>query len=171
MIDASCVGLGCKDYRLAVYIGNRPILPEFQSLEHLKPLALGEVAFIVDSTGNHWRKIFNIYAKLMYQLEVNDEASWQNYRDNCLLQQGCGHALIFSNIPSVFPISPFSAIRIISGKSYAQTLGVLDETHCIEDGFYIDIPRKIIVTPYFDYRQLSNRKLDMLISIIQCHFK
>ena len=163
-MNCEAVGFGSCDYRLAVCIGNRPLLPEYQTLGLIKPLERGEIAHIVDKTGNHWRKIFNLYAKLMFQLDSSTETSWQNYRDNVLLQKGSGHTLIFSD-PKCLLGSGETAF-IISGKSYAQGLGIFDATVSIGDGFYIDVLRKTIVTPYFDYRQLSNRKLDMLTSIM-----
>lgn len=162
-------GLGDHNYRLAVCIGNRPDLPEYQQLTGLKGLKSGDISHIVDRTGNHWRKIFNIFAKLMFQLDGLQVATWQAYRDQQLLQKGCGHALIFSPIDYLTLSS--DAICIVSGKSYAEQLGLLERAAPLGEGFYIDAARKIIITPYFDYRQLSNRKLDMLISIIQRDLK
>ncbi len=161
------IGLGDSDYRIAVCIGNRPMLPEYQTLGQLMPLVPGEVGNIVERTGNHWRKIMNIYAKLMFQLDGGGEPSWQHYRDNRLLQQGCGHALLFS---SPQPQLNSNAIVIVTGKAYAQSLGLLDSATAVDDGFYIASSHNLIVTPYFDYRQLSNRKLDMLTSLITTHF-
>ncbi|WP_250656318.1 DUF6942 family protein [Alkalimarinus coralli] len=162
-------GLGDHHYRLAVCIGNRPDLPEYQQLTGLKALKPGDISYIVDRTGNHWRKIFNIFAKLMFQLDDGPVATWQAYRDQQLLQKGCGHTLIFPPIDHL-PCSVNTAC-IVSGKSYAEQFGLLERAAPLGEGFYIDISRKTIVTPYFDYRQLSNRKLDMLISIIQRDLK
>ncbi|UZE95997.1 DUF6942 family protein [Alkalimarinus alittae] len=163
-MDNHIVGLGDRHYRLAVCIGNRPPMPEYQGLHTLKPLQSGDITHIVESTGNHWRKIFNIYAKLMFLIAQRGQPTWQAYRDHVLLQQGCGHTLIFSPLNTLPAAS--DTILIVSGKSYAQTLGVLDTSVDVGDGFYLNTAKKIIIAPYFDYRQLSNRKLDMLISII-----
>ncbi len=163
------VGVGDRHYRVAVCIGNCPDMPEFQTLDSLKPLEYGDIQRIVDATGNHWRKIFNIFAKLMYQLDKHTETTWQDYRDCILLQQGCGHALIFSSFESLPPSD--GAFLIVAGKSYAKELGVFESVKLLGEGIYIDTSANVIVTPYFDYRQLSNRKLDMLISLIKGDLK
>lgn len=165
MVKNSIVGLGDRHYGLAVYIGNRPAMPEYQTLCAFKALQEGDIAHIVEATGNHWRKIFNIYAKLVFLLDGSEQPTWQAFRDHALLRHGCGHALIFSALNNLPPAG--DTISIISGKSHAQTLGVFDSAVAVGDDFYIEPSRKIIITPYFDYRQLSNRKLDMLISIIK----
>lgn len=157
--------MGDQHYRVAVCIGNRPAMPEYQTLNTLTALEHGDIAHIVEATGNHWRKIFNIFAKLMFQLDKHTEPTWQDYRDRVLLQQGSGHALIFSSF-ELLPPSDENLV-IVAGKSYAQALGIFESAKPLGDGFYIDTSANVIVTPYFDYRQLSNRKLDMLISLIK----
>lgn len=164
-MNRELVGFGDYHYRLVVCIGNRPNMPKYQNLNTLTALACGDIAHIVEATGNHWRKILNIFAKLMFQLDNSAEPTWQDYRDRILLQQGCGHALLFSSFESLPPTD--ETLVIIAGKSYAQSLGVFESLRPLGEGFYIDPSAKIIVTPYFDYRQLSNRKLDMLISFIK----
>ena len=57
------IGIGDLQCKLAVYIGNRPPLQEYQLRETLMPAVQGELARIGHETGNHWRKIINIYAK------------------------------------------------------------------------------------------------------------
>lgn len=145
------------------------MMPYYQNLNEFAPLKPDEIAHIVEHTGNHWRKVFNIFAKLMFQLDKSSEPTWQAYRDRALLQQGSGHALVFSSFESL-PLSDDSVV-IIAGKSYAEELGVLESVSPIGEGFYIHPSAKVIVTPYFDYRQLSNRKLDMLISLITSDLK
>lgn len=158
------VGLGDRCYHIAVCIANRPDMPEYQWLSDIEPLQNGEVARIVEATGNHWRKILNIYAKLMFLLDAKEQSTWQTYRDRWLLQSGSGHALIFST--TLPPSAENGVVYIVSGKQHAQTLGVLDSAIDLCEGFYLEPAKNLVITPYFDYRQLSNRKLDMLISII-----
>ena len=162
-------GLGDQNYRVAVCIGNCPMMPEYQTLTALTALEKGNIAHITEITGNHWRKVFNIFAKLMFQLDESAELTWQDYRDLTLLQKGCGHALIFSSLETLPSLG--QTLTIIAGKTHAQALGVFESVSPLGEGFYIDASAKIIVTPYFDYRQLSNRKLDMLISLIKGDFK
>jgi len=66
------------------------------------------------------------------------------------------------------------AVGLICGKTHAAMLlansvvGNVAETSMqwVDADFAIDPPRRLIVTPYFDYRQLSNAKLERLVSII-----
>lgn len=165
MIDRDYVarrdcGLGDKRHQLALYIGNRPPLPEYESLESLRPLSAGELTSIVERTGNHWRKIFNLYAKLVYELGENSLESWQAYRDSTLLTNGSGVALLFS--PPRF--DSVDRVHVISGRAYASRLGA--DAEWLDSDFAVDRDRKLVIAPYFDYRQLSNRKLAQLVCII-----
>jgi hypothetical protein len=157
------VGIGDHHYTLAVHIGNRPPLDEYLRREHLAPAKEGELMMIANETGNHWRKIFNIYAKLAYMLDGKYFASWQAYRDNFLLTQGSQQALLFNQTKLTHKPN---AINIICGKTYAATL--LDADNLIWlDSHFATIPSlRLIVTPYFDYRQLSNIKLQKLLELI-----
>ncbi|WP_411266875.1 DUF6942 family protein [Colwellia sp. C1TZA3] len=47
---------------------NCPPLPYYQNLTSVKALVADEIAHITDETGNHWRKTFNVYAKLLFEL-------------------------------------------------------------------------------------------------------
>jgi len=173
------VGIGSPHSALAVYIGNRPPLPEFESLEILIPLYEGCVANIVEQTGNHWRKIFNVYAKLGFALsQRNDQGlalsdggqtSWQGYRDQMLLRDKSGLSLLFSQPDfSISELTIAKQVHIISGKKHADTLNVAALPDLMEVGedFVVSRACKVIVTPYFDYRQLSNKKLDKLVEIV-----
>lgn len=162
----SQVGLGSSDARISVFIGNRPDLAEFESLESITPLLENDIRRISDLTGNHWRKIFNVYAKLMFELQTSSFASWQHYRDERLLQPHSGANLLFS------PPSKNHAnnIRIITGKTYAEQLGVLNVCIPLEAGFYMDTEQRLIVCPYFDYRQMSNLKIQYLANLITDNF-
>lgn len=161
------VGLGDKDFVLAIYIENRPPLEEYQVLNHLKPMQPGEISHIAQATGNHWRKIFNVYAKLIDQLWATKHSSWQDYRDQELLQSGSRVALLFSK-PE---FSRKGCIHLIAGKSYAAKLGFdidkLDQP-VVEGGrdFGLQPDHSLIITPYLDYRQLSNAKIDLLVELI-----
>ncbi len=165
-------GLGEPEALLRVYIGNRPPLPHYDQLDHIHALRPGEVADIVAKTGNHWRKVFNLYAKLAFFLESGSvEAwsgkncgTWQDYRDNVLLQPESRQALLFSA-----PDRSAHAIHIIMGKQHAQTLAVskyFDDWVFINPDFSISRQGRIVLCPYFDYRQLSNQKLDLLVQLV-----
>ncbi len=174
----------CPQASLNVYIANRPPLPVYEALDTLHSMVAGEIFHIADQTGNHWRKIFNVYAKFVYALNWRncrqDYTSWQEYRDDALLQEGSGTRLMF-NAPhglsanhclneSLLDSSKSSEnrnIHIIMGKGYAQSLGFSPDslkglTKMSED-FSVMANANIIISPYFDYRQLSNLKIEQLV--------
>ena len=157
------IGIGSQHFKLAVYIGNRPPLDDYQNLDCLIPALEGELARIVDETGNHWRKIINIYAKLGFSLNSEECLTWQSYRDTYLLTELSPHALLFD---SKLIAVPDRCISIITGKSHANTLLDIDTLIWLDDDFAVEATKKIIVAPYFDYRQLSNIKLSKLVCII-----
>ena len=155
-----------------VYMANRPPLDEYQYLENIKPLSHGEVLYIATSTGNHWRKIFNVYAKFIFAFQqskkIEKNATWQAYRDQCLLQEGSKLRLLFSE-PDLEHSSD-NVCHIIMGKQYAIDLGFHENDHQgmvrIDNDFVVWPDKKLIVCPYFDYRQLSNIKIEALIHLV-----
>jgi len=66
LADLGLVGLGCEKFTIAVYIANRPPLLEYQQLNQLTAVTTGEIANIGYECGNGWRKVCNVYAKLLY---------------------------------------------------------------------------------------------------------
>ncbi|MFT7184884.1 MAG: hypothetical protein ACI84K_000250 [Pseudohongiellaceae bacterium] len=160
------IGIGNEHCTLAVYIGNRPPLDEYLKLEGLVPAVEGELARIGRETGNHWRKIINIYAKLGFALNTEAYLSWQSYRDTFLLTQASRQALLFDkNIVTARE----DCINLICGKTYAMNILDKDSLVWLNQDFAINASNNIIVTPYFDYRQLSNIKLEKLVTIIREH--
>lgn len=155
-------GLGDSAALLRVYIANRPPLDEYEQLAGLRPLISGEVANIAQQTGNHWRKIFNVYAKLGFALHDEGYSSWQSYRDDFLLQAGSRQALLFSA-----PDLEVPGLHLITGKTYAQSCSLNARLTELGSGFQIDRDRSLLVVPYFDYRQLSNEKIVRLVALIR----
>ena len=155
-------GLGSTSAAIRVYIGNRPPLAEYEQLLHLRPMQPGEIASIAERTGNHWRKVFNVFAKIIHGLDPQGAGSWQQLRDERLLQAHGDEQLLFSA-----PDFSHSGVHIICGKTYAAELGLLAETVEIAPGFFIHPQHKLIVCPYFDYRQLSDSKIHFLQQQVQ----
>ncbi|MDO6525493.1 hypothetical protein Q4519_07330 [Motilimonas sp. 1_MG-2023] len=161
------VGFGCSNFSLAVYIENKPAMVAYENLDVIKPLSTGEIQHIGLECGNGWRKVFNVYTKLLYALDLDwfkfacAAPSWQAYRDQHLLQQGSATALLFS--PPVINHDS-QALHIISGKTYANKLLLAGKINSgliwLDEQFAIDVKSRLIVCPYFDYRQLSNEKID-----------
>ncbi len=161
------IGIGDPGCNFVVYIGNRPPMDEYVARQELIPAVKGELSSIGRETGNHWRKIINIYAKLGYMLDPKGFTAWQEYRENHLLTKGSQQALLFDDC---IERAEDKAVRLICGKAHATELlgdNVADsQVLWIDADFAIDPSRRLIVTPYFDYRQLSNAKLETLVSII-----
>ena len=168
------IGFGDNDFKFAVYIANRPNMLEYQDLNAVTELVFGEISAINQSCGNGWRKVFNVYAKLLYALDKEtfyfskQAATWQNYRDKYLLKGQSKTALIFS-APQLEPSKDI--VHIICGRGHAKTLisnGNLNANLVwLDEEFAIDSENKLIVCPYFDYRQLSNIKIECLAGLLQ----
>lgn len=155
------VGLGCHRAKHYFYIKNRPPLSYYEDLNVIKAMSVGDIAHIGHETGNHWRKVFNVYAKLMFELAPEDFTSWQSLRDEQLLQNN-NHCLLFSP-----PQITTDKIHIVLGKGYAEQLGLADQCTWLSHDFAVNFERRIIISPYFDYRQLSNIKIVQLCRLIQ----
>lgn len=159
-------GLGDPQATLRIYLNNRPAAGHFSSPETILPLAVGDIAFIVAETGNHWRKIFNVFAKLMWELTpqlAEDYASWQAYRDQALLQKNSQVALCFGPPGE----ERASGQRIFMGKQFATDSGFFSTpgAQWLDNSFAINDAGDI-VSPYFDYRQLSDEKIRRLTGIL-----
>ena len=167
---SAVVGFGGQEFDVAIYIANRPMFDHYATLNYLQPLQLGEAAFIVAHTSNHWRKIFNVYAKFIVALkgENNCGGNWQFYRDNYLLQPQGNEALLFSRPDFSSPIFasqkyPSKLVHIIAGKSYAHSLQLPFSLDWQDTYFAINKEHRVIVCPYLDYRQLSNERIMRLV--------
>lgn len=167
------IGLGCENFSIAVYIANKPNMPEYQQLTNITPLSSHEINAINTACGNGWRKVFNVYAKLLYALDTScfdyssNEATWQKYRDSFLLQKNSHTALLFSAPQLLINRGP---LHIICGKTYAKHLIASEQLSVnltwLDNEFAIDKENKLIVCPYFDYRQLSNSKIEKLADLL-----
>jgi len=168
------IGFGDNQFNFAVYIANKPNMLDYQNLSAVLPLIEGEIDVINQSCGNGWRKVFNVYSKLLYALDVEHfdfskrSSTWQNYRDKYLLQQKSKTALLFSAPQLSANKKP---VHIICGKGHAKALianGKLEvDLVWLDDEFAIDRVNKVIVCPYFDYRQLSNIKIERLADLLK----
>ena len=172
-MSSQLIGLGDDSFRVAVYVAKAPPMPYFEILEQLEPVVSGQINSINQHCGNGWRKVFNVYAKVLFALPsehysfAKQAVSWQAYRDELLLQQHSGTALLFST-----PVLTESKnqLHIIAGRTHAKNLiqqGKLNaQFDWLDDEFAIDKSQNIIVCPYFDYRQLSNIKIARLSELV-----
>lgn len=164
--------MGDEQAQIRVYVAKRPPMQEYAYLSTIQPLLQGEIALINQACGNGWRKLFNVYAKLLFALPASfgflqQASSWQAYRDSFLLQVGSNTSLLFSP-PQLDPAG--NTLHIIAGRTYAKTLveqGLPTQLYWLNEEFAIDKVNRVLVCPYFDYRQLNNEKIVYLVSLIQ----
>lgn len=164
----NAIGFGAYDAPIKIYIANRPQLDDYPHAKELRGLAAGEIAHIAKNTSNHWRKVFNVYAKFLfdwYLLQGRKDlpSTWQEYREQELFQVHSQEALLFSR-PSFN--ADQKTIHIIAGKTYAADLKLLSLIW-LDAYFAINKEHRLIVAPYPDYRQLSNGRIAHLIELMQ----
>ncbi len=158
-------GLGCPQARIGVHIGNRPPLVPFDRPGGVLPLVPGDIAAISQAGGNGWRKVFSVYAKLIWALPQGwglrpDAESWQAYRDRQLLQQGSDTALLFSD-----PVVKPQGIQILMGKGYGEAVAhrIGLPLTWLDAHFAVSPDGRTLLCPYFDYRQLTNERIGRLV--------
>ena len=162
------IGLGDVNAGFKVYIGNWPDMPEYQNITGIHPIDGEQIRAIGQCCGNGWRKVFNVYAKLLFEWYSSQSTAvlfddWQSLRNKQLLQEQSNSALVYG-LPSITEAD--DSIHIICGRTHAKPL--IDTLNFIwlDKDFAIYQPLKIIISPYFDYRQLSNVKIQTLVRLI-----
>lgn len=165
-------GFGAPQAQLTVYIENTPPLEQYQHLHHTESLTYQDILNINSQAGNGWRKVFNVYAKFLFELcpELADNnKTWQQFRESSLLQFNANHNLLMSLDANSFHqrLVNSNAIRIITGKGYAERLGIATRCHWLTPYFAVDEAKHIIVCPYFDYRQLTNERITALCKLVR----
>lgn len=158
-------GIGNANALIQLYIENPPPLDQYKQLTYIKPIESNEIPEIAQSTGNHWRKIFNVLAKLVHELEQTSFNTWQSLRDMTLLQRSSNYCLRF-DAPIRRDLSKQN-VHIIIGKTYATQLGFADACYWLTPYFAINEKEQVIICPYFDYRQLTNEKISQLVKLIK----
>ncbi len=174
------IGLGQTNADIRVYIANRPDHDGMAQVTYMRPLVRGEISDVGKACGNGWRKVFNVYAKLIYALSGQSTdttslpdwlgalpiqyPSWQAYRDSALLDASGQTALLFSP-PLTVELEAGKAFHIVMGRTYAKGLD-LPSLEWLNDSFAIAPEHRLVVCPYFDYRQLSNLKIVYLIELL-----
>lgn len=167
MSHSHAIGLGDKNAKFRVYMGNKPDLAF--TMQGVMALSDGDIASISKANGNGWRKVFNVYAKLVYALgsdgpvNLDEYSSWQAFRDNRLLRRNSNTALMFCPLNN--GADP-SVTHIVMGKQFALSHSWSNRLAWV-DGVFACIPEKgVWVTPYFDYRQLTNARIIQLVEML-----
>ncbi|RZA02245.1 MAG: hypothetical protein EOO68_09835 [Moraxellaceae bacterium] len=168
MLSKKSVGFGCVGSKINIYIANRPPIDNYPELDCLKGLIAGEISYISQHTSNHWRKLFNVCAKFIFdwhhQKATQDlPPTWQDYRDLHLFQPHSNESLLFS--PPEF-LKDDNAIHIVAGKTYAAELA-LPPVIWLDKYFAVNESHRLFVSPYPDYRQLSNDRIAQLINLMK----
>jgi len=165
-------GFGDVNARFRVYLAAPPAMEAYQQLAAIQPLQDGDIDQIYRHCGNGWRKIFNVYAKLLFALPppyfsfAAAASSWQQFRDERLLQSASNTALCFSS-PQL--THDANTLHLIAGRTLAKQLmaqGLQAELYWLSAEFAVDPARKLLVTPFFDYRQLNNEKIAISASLL-----
>lgn len=162
------VGFGSIDSKIKIYIANTPPIDEYPDLQLIRGLSAGEILHIIQNTSNHWRKVFNVCAKMLFEWNVHQQTknlppTWQDYRDVHLFQSHSNEALMFT--PPEFSRKDKS-IHIVAGKIYGLALDLpplmwLDKYFAVNEHF------RLVVCPYPDYRQLSDARIAQLITLMK----
>lgn len=165
------IGFGDSNANFRVYVAAPPPMPAYQHLGSIIPMQASDLQLIYLECGNGWRKIFNVYAKLLFTLPVehfafqSQAASWQQFRDEQLLQKHGNNALFFDA-----PKLGHSGFHLIAGRTHAKQLinqGLNAELHWLNAEFAVDPVHRLLVTPFFDYRQLNNEKIAVSAKLLQ----
>jgi hypothetical protein len=172
-------GLGDSNAAFRVYMKNTPPVLPYNESHCVLPLGTGEIARIGQECGNGWRKVFNVYAKLLYAWQwsglkiLPNITCWQGYRDKQLLQADSNTQLTFvdehQTVPYVTSSCPSGQVNIdlVMGKLFALKQPFAE--HLIwHDEYFAELPgSSLLVCPYFDYRQLTNARLEKLTTKLQ----
>ena len=132
--------LGVQGADVVLYIANHPVRPKRRLDSEV--LSIPE---LIAFNGNHWRKIFTIFSKLMSPNE-----NWREYRDSYLLTEK--EAICFTG-----KLQKNAQVHIISGKSCWEWMGFdMDEFTPLDPQQRLWVRGNILCSPYFDYRQFPN---------------
>lgn len=165
--------IGSKAAKVAVLILHD--LPEGTTKEgtRVHPMSPDWREAIIQAGGNNWRKIFNIYAKLCRTLMLEDQTfkTWQEYREERLLTSESSFQLLCfgdeKELKKQAGLFSEDTLVLVTGKKCAEAIGVDDQLHWLDQSFAQVIGRSWLVCPYFDYRQLSNIKIERLVELIR----
>ncbi|BBB28283.1 DUF6942 family protein [Neptunomonas japonica] len=132
--------LGAQRSDVVLYIENTPTFPKEMRVNG--PIS---IPVLVDLNGNHWRKIFTIFAKL-----TAPDDNWRGYRDRCLLTKN--EAICFTG-----QRQENAQVHIVSGKSCWERMGFdMGEFMPLDPLQRLWVKDDVLCSPYFDYRQFPN---------------
>lgn len=164
---------------LTCYLPNPPKLPagidNYQQLCQLTDC----VDLLIQTNGNHWRKILVILAKLGAGLELKrmpSEKEWKHFRDHKLLITAA------INISFEHSLAKHDGIHLIASQQHwphfinahnlnaAETLSTHKKAIVLHQDkqlpcYFISDEKKLFA-PYLDYRQFPNRLIEQCLAQI-----
>ncbi|TCK08782.1 DUF6942 family protein [Marinobacterium mangrovicola] len=137
--------LGTPAPRLSVYIPHEPA-----SIDAC--IADTRITTLLAQNSNHWRKIVNLAAKV-----ASPDDDWRSFRD----------AYFFNQVALVFApeLEQTDGWHWIGGKENQTRFGMTNLSASPlpgTDDLFVIPEQKLLLTPYPDYRQLSNQKVAMI---------
>ena len=138
--------LGPSHPKLVLYLPHRP-----NGLEQFRDRPSAQA--LVAANSNHWRKIVTLLAKIAGPVA----ADWRTFKDNELFQHT---ALCFA--PQIVDMPVW---HWIGGKDNLQRFEFLPlQAQPLADApeVLLDTGKRLLLTPYPDYRQLSNRLVGLI---------
>jgi len=162
------LGFGNPSARLRFVVENPPPMSQYQNLSTVLPLSTQQRVLIEQECGNHWKKIFACLAKISHPIFGQINGTWQDYRQEHLLRSGGNEALLFHHkgLGLSDLLAKPNQVTLIMGKRLSQLLAI-DDSPCEKGDFFEVADTSVLITPYPDYRQLSNVKIDRLITLIK----
>ncbi len=145
VMSSHCIG--SSNPSLILYLPNPPMQASIE-----QPLDIPE---LIALNGNHWRKIFTIFAKL-----CGHTSDWKRYRDHDLLKQK--EAICFGD-----KLLSIKARHIVAGKASWERLGLNPiDFDSLDDQQRVRKQANVFLTPYPDYRQFPNELIEQLKSFM-----
>ncbi|ABC28346.1 conserved hypothetical protein [Hahella chejuensis KCTC 2396] len=159
-------GIGDSRPLLILYTPHRPPMPQYEQMEGYRCGIPGETEVIIKETGNHWRKIFSIFAKIT-QGVLFPEEDWRAVRDRRLFTEGGATALLFQQHLLETPTDHQPPLHFIGGQQFAEGFSTLSQTpQALEEDGRILRAGNVYLTPYLDYRQFPNALIATLLADI-----
>lgn len=142
--------LGAAHPRMVLYLPHRP--------NNLTTLAKTPSAqTLISANSNHWRKIVTLLAKVASP--VAEE--WRNFRDETLFTEV---ALCFT--PQLINTTTWHWIGGKDNLQRFEDLSRLGQPLAGEPDILIAPDKRLLLTPYPDYRQLSNAKVGTIRAVL-----
>ena len=145
--------------KLILYIDKKPPLSTYEDGKILERTEMKELM----ASGNHWRKIINIFAKLAFGVNDKNCRSWQEYRDSELLRDS--DTVLVAQGETLLDDE---GVHLICGKKKFESMSLGEGVfRPLDEEGKVRVRGSVFQTPYFDYRQFPNKLIEELLEAIQ----